>query len=111
MHIVLSHSKKSKFCGRHAGRGREKGDSSTEQIPESNGRAAREGNAKGKQMRQAYATVARDAARRQRVGKGDDGSGGRGHKKNPVEQIPQGLAESRKTRSIQTKGYGTNSGT
>lgn len=33
----------------------------------------------------------REAKERMSAGKGDDGSGGRGHKKNPVENLPQGL--------------------
>jgi hypothetical protein len=44
-------------------------------------------NARREQMCQVYRAVKEDAKARQRSGKGADGSGGRGRKKNPTERI------------------------
>ena len=66
-------------------------------------------DAKHQHLLNVYQPVKEDAGRRECSGKGPDDSGGRGRKKNLVEQIPQGSdKESRKTRSVRVKSAGTN---
>ena len=66
-------------------------------------------DAKRQKLYAVYAAVEEDAKKREQSGKGQDGSGGRGRKRNPVEFVPQGLdADDRKTRTIRAKTAGTN---
>jgi len=51
--------------------------------------------------------IAAEARQRQRTGKGADGSGGRGKKRNLVEKIPQGFSAP-KTRDLTAKALGVN---
>jgi hypothetical protein len=53
--------------------------------------------------REAYDAQAKE---RMNVGKGRDGSGGRGHKLNPVVNLPQGLPDHGKSRDNVGKAFG-----
>ena len=57
--------------------------------------------------------LARDAKRRQKTGKGDDGSGGRGKKKNLEATLPQGFenGSDKKTRAKMAKAAKVSDGT
>lgn len=55
-----------------------------------------------------YAAVREAAMERERRGKGLDGSGGRGNKKNPTEFITEGFEKPTETRQTRAKAAGTN---
>ena len=47
---------------------------------------------------------AEEAKKREQAGKGADGSGGRGNKKNPVENVPQGLKSRDQAAAVGVSG-------
>jgi hypothetical protein len=56
-----------------------------------------------------YRPVREANKQREMSGKGLDGSGGRGNKKNPVQLTTQGFEPPAKTRDVRAKAAGTNS--